>query len=361
MRTGILIETYRKTVKAFGTYHGYEVAAHFSSPERELDAAVLRVGLLDHSFSGRLEIRGNDGLDFLHRLSTNDLLHASAGGVVGTVLTNEKGRVIDYATVAIAGDRIVLVVSPGNAGLVLSWLEKYHITEDIQFNEVTGDTAMLSLVGPEARTTVSDFFGIDIPTNRTMDLAGERGALTIIGAETSRLPVMHIIGDPVALGQVWSSLVSRKDGPLPIGCEAFEAYRISRGVAMTGSELTTAFNPFEVGLREAISFTKGCYIGQEVVARLDTYNKVQRKLVGLASSVPFARDGGPVQLFHDDVEVGLVTSATVRPFHGRYIGLGVVSADAVHEGDGLETRGSGKAGRVIVLHIPMLIQGASVA
>ncbi len=361
MKAGPLVETYRNTVRQFGEYSGFELPAEFSSQEREFDAAVLRSALFDHSFAGRIEIRGADAIDFLHRLSTNDLLGAKSQSVVGTVFTNEKGRVVDYATVALAADRLLMVVSPGNEGLVLSWLEKYHITEDIQFKDVTAETAMASLLGPEARTTANRLLNVELSTNQTADVKGEKGMLTVICAETSRLPMVHVVGPPEAVAYAWNGLTASGEPAIPMGYEAFEAYRISRGVPRAGAELTTAFNPYEIGLREAISFSKGCYIGQEVIARLETYQKIQRKLVGLASSAPFTRGEGMAKLFRDTSEVGIVTSAASRPVHGRYVGLGVVSADAVHEGDGLETRFDGRSGRATVLHIPMLIQGASVA
>ncbi len=361
MSTGNLIETYRNEAGAFGTYHGAELATHFSSPEREFDAAFLRAALIDHSFAGRIEVRGADGLDFLHRLSTNDLLQLPEGGVAGTVLTNEKGRVIDYLTVALLADRILLIASPESAGLVLSWLDKYHITEDLQLTDVTPDTAMISLIGPEANSTASSALGIQLRQNKAVEVEWKGGRMTVIGAETSRLPIVHIVGSAESLAGAWKAMVSPGEGAIPMGFEAFEAYRISRGVAMPGGEITTAYNPYEVGLREAISFTKGCYIGQEVIARLDTYDKVQRTLVGLVSKSPIARGSDQARLFRDGAEVGLVTSLTNRAFHGRYIGLGVVASDSVHEGDGLEARSSGRTSNVISLHLPILVQGASVA
>jgi glycine cleavage system aminomethyltransferase T len=114
LRTGPLTEIYRSGVREMGEYHGWEMPAVFSTVEREFDAAIRRAALVDHSSVGRIEVYGADRLDFLHRLSTNELLKVRSKTVVGTIFTNEKGRIIDYATVAVKGDRIRFLVTPAD-------------------------------------------------------------------------------------------------------------------------------------------------------------------------------------------------------------------------------------------------------
>jgi folate-binding protein YgfZ len=345
-----------------GEHHGWEMPAVFSSLEKEFDAAIRRAVFMDHSFYGRIEVRGADRVDFLHRLSTNELLKAKGNTVVGTVFTNEKGRIIDYATVALRGDRVLLIVSPGNDAVLLGWLDKYHITEDISFRDVTYETAMISVIGPQGRRSMSSLLRVDLPVNGVVDVEVKRGTVTVACAETSRLPMLHLIGSPSALSELWGLLSALEpSGVIPMGYIGGEAYRIARGVAAIGGELSEAFNPFEVGLREAINFTKGCYIGQEVIARLETYRKVRKKLVGLVFSVPFARRVELPLLLKESEEVGVVTSWLERPLYNKYIGLGVVSSESVDEGDSLQVRLEEKDLRALALNIPILVQGASVA
>ncbi|HEX7573278.1 MAG TPA: tRNA-modifying protein YgfZ, partial [Bacteroidota bacterium] len=111
-----------------------------------------------------------------------------------------------------------------------------------------------------------------------------------------------------------------------IGRKAYEGFRIDRGIPAAPGELNDAFNPFECGLRDSISFTKGCYIGQEVIARLDTYGKIRRHLTRVASP---ARLPGPLPLLmlKNGAEAGTLTSMTEIPFGGKYLGLAVVRND----------------------------------
>jgi len=362
MRIGPLSEVYRASAKEMGEYHGWEMPSVFSSLEKEFDAAIRRAVFVDHSYYGRIEVRGADRVDFLHRLTSNELLKAKGNTVVGTVFTNEKGRIIDYATAALRGEKVLLIVSPGNDANLIRWLDKYHISEDISFRDVTFETAMISVLGPQAKSTLSSLFRIDLPLNGVLDVETKRGTVMIACAETSRLPILHLVGSPSVLSELWNAPAeSRLSGVIPMGFLGYEAYRIARGVAAIGGELAEAFNPFEVGLREAISFTKGCYIGQEVIARLDTYHKVKRKLVGLVFSAPFAKREKPPILRQGSKEIGVVTSWMERPLHNKYIGLGVVSSESVHEGDSLSVDIAGKELRALALSIPILIQGASVA
>ncbi len=101
--------------------------------------------------------------------------------------------------------------------------------------------------------------------------------------ETPRVQMAHVLVQNAEAESVWTELTKRAEelGVPRMGFAAYETFRIARGIPDIGRELTNDFNPFEVGLRDAISMTKGCYIGQEVIARLDTYQKVKRKLVGI--------------------------------------------------------------------------------
>jgi folate-binding protein YgfZ len=108
------------------------------------------------------------------------------------------------------------------------------------------------------------------------------------------------------------------------------------GIPREGCELIDSFNPYETNLRHAISFTKGCYIGQEVIARLDTYQKVQRRLVGLSFEQKPLKGDTPLPMSMDSEEIGVLTSASQYPLGGRFVGLGVVKKNKAIVGDLVE-------------------------
>ena len=339
---------------------GMKVPALFSSAERELDAALRRSALIEHSYFGRLKITGRDARDFLHRLSTNELLKARPGAAVGTVFTSAKGRIIDYASVAFHGDHILLVCSPGNQYRLIEWLTKYHITEEVSFEDVTPETAMCSIIGPHALDSINRLLKTKLKAGQTADARSKWGPITLICPDVHPVQNVNLIGSITSLSGLWRSMLqSSLEGITPIGSIAYEAYRLSQGIPSNGGELTDDYNPLEVGLKDAVSFSKGCYIGQEVIARLDTYQKVHRRLLGLAMTGPPPVTGVSADLLKGGTSVGKVTSWMDRPVHNRHLGLAVVEASKVREGDSLQIGGAGRGVSAVALSIPMLIGGGS--
>ena len=130
--------------------HGYLLPAVFSEADEEYRAAVTGAALHDASYWGRLKATGADALDLLNRLSTNQVIDLSAGMAAPTVLTTDRGRIIDLLWVVNQGDHLLLLTSPGRQQTVIDWLDKYTIMEDLVVEDITGQTAMLALLGPLA-------------------------------------------------------------------------------------------------------------------------------------------------------------------------------------------------------------------
>ena len=135
-------------------------------------------------------------------------------------------------------------------------------------------------------------------------------------------------------GSMWQALnlACSKCGGRPAGSIAAEAWRILRGLPLSGHELTEEFNPLEAGLRDAVSFEKGCYVGQEVVARLNSYDKVSRSLVGLVLPEESAPPGPGAPLFFQEHEVGQVTSSTVPPGWSHPVALAYLKRKVAETG-----------------------------
>ena len=302
---------------------------HYGSVADEYWALTDGAGLLDRSHVGRVSVSGEDALDLLNRLSTNELMTLEAGQGAPTVLTSNKGRILDLLYVFRLEDRLTVLTSPQRNGKVIDWLEFYTIMEDVSVEDRTPNTAMLSFVGPRAAALLDDLTGQDVSS---LDVY-EGVVATLSGVEAgvyrtdffSGLPAYDVIVDDDPARRVWEDVLQKGGsvGLLPVGADALEAARVERGVPVYGKELTESYNPLEAGLRKYISFTKGCYVGQEVVARLDTYKKVQRQLVGLrwdSDSDP----GENARLLLDGKQVGVVTSAVSSPRLKQAVGLGYV-------------------------------------
>ncbi len=287
-------------------------------------AAKRAAAVADVSNRGLLRMVGEDALDLLHRLSTQDLHALQPGEGAATVLTTSKGRILDVLVVQRRADSLMLHVSPGNQARVLDWLDAYTILEDSEATDETGEHGQLLVFGPAAGEVVaaaaSDpaIGGLDLYHHREARLGGAEA--TIARAEAPAGGGFHAA---MPLGELASARRALIDaGAVPIDDDTFELLRVEAGLPAFGSELDEQWNPHEAGLERHISYTKGCYIGQEVIARLDAYDKVQRRLRGLLplGTEPFFVGS---KLLADGKEAGRVTSAVVSPDFGP-IALGYV-------------------------------------
>ncbi len=303
------------------------------------------VGLFDatHSF-GRLFARGKDALDLLHRMSTNDLkpLENAMSEAVLTVLTNEKGRMIDVLKVMRdrAGETL-LITSAEKEEAVIQWLDKFTIMEDARFERATEKIHQFLVCGPNATSILSQYAKDDITESRThvYDLHFDSARTTILKGPSLAGNGWFILASAENAPGIWDQLsqdVAAREGAIIDG-DLFEVLRIENGTPMAPNEMNEKHNPLELPIAsEAISFTKGCYIGQEVIARLDAQQKVQRRLVGLkfGDAVPNIGDrisdealvGTPL-----GDEIGDVTSVANSPANGA-IGLGYVRAKYANPG-----------------------------
>ena len=268
-----------KAGAVFASFDGWYLPRAFGDWSREHAAAREGAAVVDRSNFGRLRITGADGLDLLNRLSTNNLIDLGPGEGASTVLTTNKGRIIDLLLVARLGGELLVVTSPGAAEKVVEWIDLYTFGEDIAVQDVTEETALLSVVGPSA----GDLLG---PGVRSLGLYGaceidiEGVLVRAVRTDAFGTTGYYILAPASQAEEAWDALA--RMGAVPMGEDAAETLRVEQGVPRYGRELGEEFNPLEAELLSSISFDKGCYIGQEVVVRLNTYDKVQKRLVGVA-------------------------------------------------------------------------------
>jgi folate-binding protein YgfZ len=271
----------------------------------------------DWSARTLLLLKGKDGQDFLQRLSTNDVSNLKKGPI-RTILTNEKGRIVDVlAAAALSADEILVAGLSRDPEGTRSWLERYIIMEDLR---------------------------IESSKEYRHILVGK----TVQGMNP---------GDAIAFSDDWGShllMPTDKAGAWVQSCgleqwadPEVDRWRTVNGIPEWKSEISTEYNPLEAGLGELISWTKGCYIGQEVIARLDTYNKIQRLRVSLLL------DGDcPVssKLYTDGNEAGILTSVA-RGVDGGFYGIGYVKTLVAHGASQLAVKGpAGEIGARIREH-----------
>ena len=287
MLTSPVLDLQKQAGATLAESHGWHLPASYSSLGEEYEAITHAAGLLDRSYVGRLRLTGADALDLLDRLSTNKLQDLDLGEGMYTVLTSNKGRVMDLLFVLKLEDHLLVLTGPENRQKVADWIDFYTFTEDVVVEDVTEQTAMPALIGPEAGRLLDKVTGGRVSS---LSLYGSLSAsvkgveMLVVRTDFAGLPAYDVAVPLADAGDIWARLLSdgAEFGVKPAGTEALEVVRVEQGVPEYGKELSEDVNPLEANLLGYISFDKGCYVGQEVVARLNTYRKVQRSLMGLS-------------------------------------------------------------------------------
>ncbi|HEU4324332.1 MAG TPA: glycine cleavage T C-terminal barrel domain-containing protein [Roseiflexaceae bacterium] len=316
-------------------------------PAADYRTALEGAALAEEAEAGRIWMRGRDRAALLHRLSTNNIERLKPGQGARTVLTTPIGRIIDLLTVHALDDALLLLTSPGQGPLVYGHLRKNIFFNDQVTLEPAGRThGLLALYGPAAARLLADL-GAALP----VDLPPHHGAdATLAGVGLRAIRRLPIGGDGFTLLVPAEGLEAVRTallgaGAATLGGAALELLRIEQGYGAFGRELSQEYIPLETGLADAISFTKGCYVGQEIIARMESRGRLAKQLRGLRLSAPL---DAPARLLADGKEAGDLTSATVSPRFGP-IALAYVRSAHAEPGGTVGIEGSDVTGTVVAL------------
>jgi tRNA-modifying protein YgfZ len=277
-----------------------------------------------------LFLKGKDAQDLLHRLSTNDLRRIPEAGAIRTVLTNEKGRIIDWVELRPGKDHLLVVCHAGARETVKGWIEKYIITDDVEVLPVSLDMRLTWILLPLTDSSM---------IRRKIQDDVQRYTLEDLGMWWSSMgPFVGIRGvmAPDLLREFLESAGAM--GLEYLTHEAYTALRVAAGVPSCPEELNHAHNPLESPVRSDVSFTKGCYVGQEVIARLDSYGKVQRKLVVLRVHGKLPAADRSAEILVDNLLAGAVTSVGACLGDGSGLVMGYVEKDVATGGKAISVR-----------------------
>jgi folate-binding protein YgfZ len=296
------------------------------------DYHAARAGavMIDRTF-GFLSMRGKDCRDFLQRMSTGDVGQLLPNGAVTTVVTTEKARIVDILRVIDRRSDLLVLANAGATETVKEHLQRYIVLDDVALSDQFAMHA-LSIIGPASSSSLSRFATFEGKSG-TFDWGSSN--FHWFRDEQWSLANFVLVANADAIGKLAYELNSL--GIPRLSDETFEQLRIEEGVPVYGRELTPDVNPLEAGLQNFVSFTKGCYVGQEVIARLDTYKKLQRSLKGFV--VEGVMVEGPGIIESQGKEVGITTSWAYSPIVGAGVALGFLSTRA-HDNEILQLRTS---------------------
>ncbi len=279
------------------------------------------VAVCDRSGWGRIRVSDDDSLRFLHNQSTNDFQSLKPGQGCDTVMVTSTARTIDLVTAYVLDDAVLLLVSPNRRQVLMAWLDRYIFFADkVKLTDVTEETATLSLIGPQSHTIVEKLGAGDLIGQPSGNFMLVDGVIVAMGSGLAAPGYTLIL--PIAQKQQWWEKILEL-GAVELSDRTWEMLRILQGRPVPDAELTDDYNPLEVGLWQTVSFNKGCYIGQETIARLNTYKGVKQYLWGIRLSA--AAEPETVITIGEE-KVGKLTSYTNTP--DGHFGLGYIRSKA---------------------------------
>jgi folate-binding protein YgfZ len=224
----------------------------------------------------------------------------------------------------------------------MRWIQKFIIMENVELIDITDSTECFSFIHSQGNSV--DILYAQMPPVADGVISWE-GILVGVTAVSTRT----YVGGRGAMVPLVKWIAESSPAPVA-GQWAFDAFRILSGIPGAGSELGGTYTPNDAGLLEAVSFTKGCYIGQEVVARKETYRKGGHALVGIRTRTPVRGEG---RIRREGAEIGVQTACSAFPLGDVYVGLAVVRGDAGEPGDCTVTDSQESVAEAVITRLPM--------
>ncbi|HWD93981.1 MAG TPA: glycine cleavage T C-terminal barrel domain-containing protein [Verrucomicrobiae bacterium] len=369
MQSLALHEFHRSLDACFGELNGSEIVSHYGDPLAEHTALRETAGVFDLSFRSRICLTGADRARFLHGQVTNDIKRLRAGAGCYAAITTAKGKMESDLNIYVLPDELLLDFEPGLTAKISQRLEKYIVADDVQVVDVAPHYGLLTVQGPGSPAVLEALqIFQELPANPFQSVKisevtlGEiylmnqpRIALPETGARLT--PGFDLFVPTGSLGAVADKLIAaaKSVGGRACGWDAWETVRIEAGIPRYGADMDESNLPLECGIEaRAVSYNKGCYIGQEVINRIHSIGHVNKELRGLrlADGLKQLPANGE-KLFHQGKEVGCVTSSVKSAALAANIALGYVRREANSPGTELVLRGA-DAAKAVIVELPFL-------
>jgi aminomethyltransferase len=322
-----LIEVERAAKATFAEYHGIELPEHFSDLAAEHKAARETLAIFDTNWHAIIELTGPDRLRYLNAIVSNDVKNLAAGEGRLALLLNPQGRILAELEIYALADRLITLSHCSLRARTVETLDKYIIMDDVTLNDVSEKMGSFAIEGPQAARTLDHAYNLGI---------AEMPSLAIRSVHIDSMPCeiirrshfgyvgMEVVAPQKSLKQIWENLLAlvRLRGGLPVGMKALETLRLEVGIPFYPVDFNDTVIPHEAAVETThISFTKGCYTGQEIVERVRSRGQVNRRRVRLKFSTAEPPPAG-TRLSADGKELGLVTSSAFSPKESTAIGMG---------------------------------------
>jgi folate-binding protein YgfZ len=324
---------------------GSLVPQHYGDVSREYAAVREGVGLIDLSSRGRFLVGGSEAVQFLNGLITNDMKTLAENHWMPAAFPNVQGRLIasvrvvrlrDEGTDKNVSPTFIIDTEAATHQRVHKTIERFTLAGDFRVTDITNDTGMLSLQGAKGSEVVRSILNDEVAAlqrNEARVVLFNQEEVTVIRSAHFGVDGFDLIVKQEKASELWRAL--QEKGALPVGYEALETLRIEAGVPRFGVDMDDTNIVTETNLDDSVSYTKGCYVGQEIIARIKYRGHVAKKLTGLRfDGMVNVKPGASIKS-SDGKEVGRITSLTDSPRLNCTIALGYVKYDYLAVGTNL--------------------------
>jgi folate-binding protein YgfZ len=355
-KQSLLTDFHRSNGAVFTERDGWRLPVHFGDAAAEYESVRRAAGLFDLSHRGLLQFTGPDRLSFLQGMLSNDLRPLKTFDGQYATLLNQQGKVLADLRVLCALNSLYLDFWENLKDRIVGHLNRYLVADEVEIADRSGEYATLSLQGPDAETLLRNVTGpADLPSHSAhhamINLEG--AAVCLVRASHAGEPGFDLIIPNAVLEAIARRLTDsgKQLGALWVGEEAQNTLRIEAGIPRYGIDFSEDNLLLEVGLEHAVSFNKGCYLGQEVVERIRSRGHVNRTLCGLVldGQTP-AAPGDPIVA--QGKEIGRITSSVVSPRLKRAVALGYLQKDFWTSGTAVTIHRAGAEIAAVVTHLP---------
>lgn len=312
---------------------GWRVPANYGDVDSEYRAVRSDdAGVIDLSGRGRIQITGSEAVMFLNGLVTNDMKTLEENHWMPAVFPTVQGRLIAAVRVVRTGIGFLLDTDPASHSHVLKTIERFTLAGDFRVADLTDTTTMVSVQGKASNQTVEKILGqpCNLERNGAREVEWRGHRLTLVRATHTSEDGFDLIGPTENATALWDNLIEA--GARPVGFDALQILRVEAGIARYGRDMDNTTVVTETNLDEAVSYTKGCYVGQEIIIRIKHRGHVAKKLTGLVLDKEAQIEAGaPVQSTEGN-EIGRITSVTFSPALGRSVALAYIRYEFLSAG-----------------------------
>ena len=312
------------------------IPLHYGDEAAEYRAALNGAVLLDRSHEGMLILEGEDRFEFVNRMSTNDALGMAPGECRPTIFVNANARILFRVLCINRPGQLLLIAGPGQAAPLANMLRRnIFFGDDVQIRDLGASTAQFSIHGPAAQEIVSRL-AVDLARKKKWSSAEAKldGLPVVIARRKPFVGEHYVLLTPnTAAGKAHKTLLQIGEdlSLVPAGSLTFNILRVRSGQP-AGLELSADYIPLEVGLWDEVSFDKGCYTGQEIIARMESRQRLAKTLVKLGMQTLVA---APATVYAGQRSVGKLTSSAESPAR-EVFSLAVIKTDSAIPGTELE-------------------------